>query len=460
MQGDARVDGLADHGPVIPGGLFVDRLSQQGGKPGGEILRFRVQPHDGVLFVVGLLEAGCENGQEGPQAQQGGQAGRLHGLGRSRVSVAEEEVRLSAPVFPDPDAVGRGVGSRLGERGHLRGKRPAVIDEVGAQVLPFPPEAADPFGSALAAESPDVDVAGLDPGVCFPNRLPDQRPGRLIVDENGILRGPGHDILGQEQIPHISFVGPADAQGLVENVEDGHRAGGVSLGEAGGVFQGVDGRAPDGDAGRADLFVEFGPAVGRIVQHPDDLLVQPLGHFRPGIDAAESQLRVGAHFGRLAGLGHQALAQADHDGVVFRHLAGQVPEALAHDVGGYGIGVLFDLVDPALVQFGAFAEAAEKPGAQRGQGAGHGELPFHGPAQEGKMGGEFPLHLASNPGDFDVFQPDMEPSQDGFRVVSPLSDAVLAVLTDGIHASPPAHYFNPLSGPISSFYPRPVRRPA
>ena len=221
---------------------------------------------------------------------------------------------------------------------------------MGAQRFPFLPQAADPLRAALAAKGPDVDVPRLDSGVSLPDGLPDQRARGAVVDEDGILFGPGHDVLGQKKAPHIALVWLADAQRLIEDVQDGHRTGGVALGEAGGVLQGVDGRAPDGDAGRPDFFVEFGPAKGRIVQQPDDPLVQPLGHLGTGIDAAEAQLRVGAHLGRLAGLGHQALAQGDHDGMVFRQLAGQVPEAFAHDIGGDGVGVLLDLVDPGLVQ--------------------------------------------------------------------------------------------------------------
>ena len=78
-------------------------------------------------------------------------------------------------------------------------------------------------------------------------------------------------------------------------------------------------------------------------------MVQPLGHLRTGIHASKTQLRVGAHLGCFPTLGHQALSQTDHDGVVLGQFPGEIPEGFTHGVSGYGVGIFLHLIEAGLV---------------------------------------------------------------------------------------------------------------
>ena len=183
-----------------------------------------------------------------------------------------------------------------------------------------------------------------------------------------------------------------------------------------------------GDAGGLDVAVELLPAVVLAVEQPHHLAVEPARHGRAGVDAAEAELGVGAHFRGLPGLGHQSLADADHDGMVFGKLARQVPQALAHGIGRDGVGLLLGTVEPGLVESLAGAVAAEQAGAQCRYGTGDGEKPLHASFHERDLPGELLGRLAAHPGDLNVLEPDMEAPQDGAGIESPLGDQVPGLL--------------------------------
>ena len=277
---------------------------------------------------------------------------------------------------------------------------------------------------------------------------------RAEGDEDRLLGGAVGHGLRQEEVAHVALVGAGDGQRLVEQVQDGHRPGLGPLGEARRVFQGVDGRSPDGDAGGLDVAVELFPAVVLAVEQAHHLAVEPAGHRRPGVDAAEAELRVGAHLRGLAGLGHQPLADADHDGVVLGELARQVPQALAHGIGRDGVGLLLGLVEPGLVETLAGAVAAEQARAQRRHGTGDGEQPLHAALHERDVAGELLRRFAAHPGDLDVLEPEVEAAEDGAGVKGPLGDQVPGLLVRSVMATswanvpigPRGHF--PGNGPV------------
>ena len=157
-----------------------------------------------------------------------------------------------------------------------------------------------------------------------------------------------------------------------------------------------------------------------VVQHLANERVDGVRHARPRVHPPEAEQRVRAHLRRFTGLGHQALAEAHHDGVVLGQVAGQVPQALAHDVGGDGVGGLLHLVVGLLVLALAGAEVAEELGAERGGGGGHGEAAGDAARGEGVRGdglGLRALHL-------DVVEPEVKPQQHGAGVEGPLRDEV------------------------------------
>ncbi len=432
---DAGVDPLVDEAAELlhrggVGGPADDRL-----QPGLEVVRVGVETHHVLFLLVRQVEARGEGDQRGLQVQHGRQTGRLDGFSRRGVAVHQEEMQVVVGVAPRAHAVGGGVGARLGERRQPGGEHEAVVDDVDALGGPLPPQLADAVFPALAAEGPDVDVLALDLRVTILDGLDHQRPVGPEGDEQGLKRRPGHDLAGQEQVAHVALVGPRDAQRLVEQVQHGERPVGAPLGEAGGVLEGVDGRPPDRDPPRLDLAVEILPAVGRVVEHAHHPLVQPARHLGARVDAAEAELRVGAHLGGLARLGHEALAHADHDGVIFGELAGQVPEALAQRVGRDRVGVLLDLVEAGLVQLGALAKAPEELGAERRHRGAHGQEALHAAVEEGDLPGEFLGRFAAEPTDLHVVEPQMEPAQDGPGVERPLGDEILLVLHYFVHAS-------------------------
>ena len=339
------------------------------------------------------------------QAQHRGQARRLHRLGGSGVAVAQEQVRAPFAVGPGADPVGRGVGAGLVEGLHPRRQRPAVLDHVRACRPPFFPELRDAHRTSLPAQGPDVDVLAAQAGIGGLDRLHHPSPRRAVVDQEGVLRGLVHHGAGEEQVPHVAFVRPLHPQRLVEQVKHRQRSGGLSVGEAGGVLQGVDGGAPDGDARRLHLLVEGAPIVLGVVQHPRHALLEPARHLGTGVDAAVAELRVRAHLGGLAPFGHEPLAQAHHDGVV--QVPRGEPQALAHGVCGDGVGVLLDLVELGLVLALPLAEAAEELGAKRGDRHRHGHQPLHAAVQEGDLVGELGGRLAPDPLHRHVLEPQM-----------------------------------------------------
>ncbi len=175
-------------------------------------------------------------------------------------------------------------------------------------------------------------------------------PRRAEVEQSRARRGLGDDPARHGQAAEVRLVGARHAQRRVEEVDHGHRAGRLALGEARGVLERVDRGAPHGDAALAQARAEVVEPPARIVEQAADRGVDDARDLGAGVDAAEAEQRVGAHLGRLAGLGHQAFAEANHDRVVLGERPRQVPEALAHHVGGDGVGGLLDLVVALLVE--------------------------------------------------------------------------------------------------------------
>ncbi len=233
-----------------------------------------------------------------------------------------------------------------------------------------------------------------------------------------------HHVAGQGERAHVGLVGARDREGLVEEVQHGHRAQLVALGEAGGVLQGVHRRAPDREPLLAHLLVEAGPSVVGVVQQAMDARVDELCDLGAGVDAPEAEQRVGAHLRRLAGLGHQALAQADHDGVVLGKPAREVPERLAHHVGRDRVGVLLDLVQGLLVGPPALSEAREEARAQGRDGRRRRQAPADAGGDE-RMVVEALVGTAAEPFHLHVLEPQVEAQQQWTRVEGPLGDQVL-----------------------------------
>ena len=244
----------------------------------------------------------------------------MHRFCRRRVAVANKQVKGVGLVRPGADAVGGGVGARLGEGGDTAGKLPIVVHQMNAQSFPFFPQFPDAVRPAFAPQCPNMDVFSLNTGISVLDGLHDFGSGGAEVDEDGLVVGIVHHLFGQEEIAHVAFVWPRHAQGFVEQMKDCHGAGFAAFGEAGGVFQSIDGGAPHCDARFLDLFVKLFPLITLFVYQTDDPVVQPAGHFRPGVDPSESQIGIGTHFRSFTGFGHQALAQAYHNGVIFRQL--------------------------------------------------------------------------------------------------------------------------------------------
>ena len=243
----------------------------------------------------------------------------------------------------------------------------------------------------------------------------------------GIGHAPGHG-----QRAHVRFVRPRNLQRRVEEVEDRHRPGGLAFGETRGVLQRVHRRAPERDAVVLERVVELVEGVTALVEQAPDAAIDQARNLGPGVDAAEPEQRIGAHLRRLARLGHQALAQGDHDAVVLGQRARQVPEALAHHVGADGVGRLLHLVVGLLVLACAAAEPAEQARAERGGGRGHREAA--GDAARRERVRRHRLRLRAI--DLHVLQPEMEPQQHGAGVERPLCHevALVGVVQGGLPA--------------------------
>ena len=72
--------------------------------------------HDVRFLLVAELESGCEDGQRRIQVQDGTQARRLNRLGRCRVSIDEEQMRIAFLVLPLAHQESRRVCAGLGKR--------------------------------------------------------------------------------------------------------------------------------------------------------------------------------------------------------------------------------------------------------------------------------------------------------------------------------------------------------
>ena len=343
---------------------------------------------------------------------------------------------LAGGVLPAPHQEGRGVGARVGEDRQAGGGLPAVLDEVARRRPPTRPRAAPRRATRLLPrQRPDVDVAPLDARVGGLHRVGHLGARGPVVEQDGGALGRLGHLARHRQAAHVRLVGLGDPQRRVEEVEDRHGAGLLALGEARGVLQGVDGGAPQGDAAVLQPAVELLEGVPLLVEEAAHPAVHGAGHLGAGVDAAEAEQRVGAHLRRLAGLGHEPLAEGDHDGVVLRQRAGQVPEPLAHDVGADGVGGLLDLVVAVLVLARPLAEAAEELGAERGGGRRHGQAAGDAARREA-VGGD---RIALGPLDLHVLEPEVEAEEDGPGVEGPLGDHVaLLVVGHGLTPGPRA----------------------
>ena len=95
-------DGVAEIAAVDLDDLGLEHvLSGDLGELGAVVVGLGVEAHDVVLPVVGDLEPRREEAHGGGGAEDGVEARRLHGLGRGRVPVADEEV-LFAVAFGRP----------------------------------------------------------------------------------------------------------------------------------------------------------------------------------------------------------------------------------------------------------------------------------------------------------------------------------------------------------------------
>ena len=221
-----------------------------------------------------------------------------------------------------------------------------------------------------------MDILGSYVGVGLPDRLHDLGPRGPEIDQDRTVRRPFDNLPRQNEVSHISLVGTGHLERLIEEVKHGHRAGRTALGKTRCVFKGVDCRAPHGDSGGLEIKPELRPLIAGIIDQPVDTAVEKAGHLRPGIDSSEAEQWIGAHFGCLSRLRHQTLAEGDHDGVVLRETARQVPECLREGVGRDRISILFDAIDARLVETLSLAPAAEEPGAESGDRRRHDECPL------------------------------------------------------------------------------------
>ncbi len=201
-------------------------------------------------------------------------------------------------------------------------------------------------------------------------------------------------------------------------MEDGHGSGVFAQSETAGVLQCVDGRAPDGDTAILQVVAEMLVRVVGVVEQALDLGVHLMGDFGAGVDATETELRIGPHLGGLASFGHEAFAQADHDGVILGKVAGEIPKAFRHGVSRDSVGVFFDDVEAGFVEVFTVSKATEKLRAQGGDGLSHGQHAFHLPPDEGHF-------RWSSRGVFgvvglDIFEPEVESSKDRAGIEGPL----------------------------------------
>ena len=214
-------------------------------------------------------------------------------------------------------------------------------------------------------------------------------------------------------------------------MEHRHRPARLPLREAGRVLEGVDGGSPERDSSVLEPAVELLERMTGLVQQAAHAPVHHVRHLGAGVDAAVPEQRVRAHLRRLARLRHESLAEADHDRVVLGQRAGEVPEALAHDVGADRVGGLLRLVQRALVLARTFPEAAEQLRAERGRGGGDGEAARDRPGREGV--GRHGVRLRAL--DAHVLEPQVEPAEHRPRVECPLRDVVPLLVT--VHGVPP-----------------------
>ena len=127
----------------------------------GEIAGRGIELHDPALDVSRELERWREQRHRAVHVEHVGEAGRLHGLRRRRVTVAEEHVRGTA-VRPGADEECGGIGPGVGEDGKAGRRLPAVLDEVDARLLPLRPQPSEAMHATLAAQRPHVDVLAAD----------------------------------------------------------------------------------------------------------------------------------------------------------------------------------------------------------------------------------------------------------------------------------------------------------
>ena len=189
-------------------------------------------------------------------------------------------------------------------------------------------------------------------------------------------------------------------------MQNRHRPRLGPLREAGRVLQGVDGGPPDGNPGGLDVTVELFPSVTILtVEKADYLPVQPSGHRGTGVDTTETELRVRAHLRGLSPLGHQPLPYADHDRMVLGKLPGEVPEALAHGVGGNRVGLFLGLVETGLIESLTGPISTEETSPQCRHRSGESEKPLHPSVHEGDVGGELLDLFAADPSHIYVLKP-------------------------------------------------------
>ena len=194
-----------------------------------------------------------------------------------------------------------------------------------------------------------------------------------------------------------------------------------AFGETRRVLERVDGGAPNHDARALALVIECFEVVFGVVDELLDALVDPLGDLGPCVDPPEAELRVRAHLGRLAELGHEPFAERDHDRVVLGELARRVPERLAHGIGRDRVRVFLDLVERGFVEPFSFAVAAVELGSESGDGRRHRDERFHARREKREPGLGLPAALLAK---LHVLEPEMKTPQDRARVEGPLGDEI------------------------------------
>lgn len=110
-----------------------------------------------------------------------------------------------------------------------------------------------------------MDVPGFNAGIGHGNGFDHKVPGGKIIDQQRLVCSSFHNRLGQNQCADIAFVLVGNGQRLIKKVENGQGTGWVSFGEPGGVFKGVNGRAPNGNIFDGNGPSEVFPLIGRVI---------------------------------------------------------------------------------------------------------------------------------------------------------------------------------------------------